>query len=253
MTSLLSITNLSFSYPDKKEILSNLNIEVNEEEKIAVVGPNGSGKTTLYLILAGILKPANGEILFNNTKIKTNAFNPGIAYLFQSPDDQLFSATLFDDIAFGPINMGIKKKEVLRRVTKALGEVSLTGMENKMPHHLSGGQKRLAALASILSMNPELLLLDEPTSNLDAKNRRQIIKIIKSLNKTMLVASHDLEFLLETCKRCIIINDSKIVADGDIKDILANETLLKKHHLEKPHSLIPHTHKKKIIGNPVSH
>ena len=239
---VLHMDNLSFRYPDKSKILEKITLSLFSKEKTAIIGPNGSGKTTLFLLLCGILKPESGKIEVNGNTIRHNHFNPEITYLFQTPDDQLFSPTVFDDIAFGPLNMGLSREEILIRVKAALETVNLTHLSDKPPHHLSGGEKRMAAIATILSMMPDILLFDEPTSNLDAKNRRQVISTIKEINKTMFISSHDLEFLLETCNRCILLDSGKIIADGPIVDILINEQLLNMHHMEKPHSLIPHIH-----------
>lgn len=250
---VLKVNKLCFSYPDKKNVLTDISFEMNGGERIALIGPNGSGKTTLFLLLCGILSPASGEIAVNGKDIKPNQFNTDISYMFQSPDDQLFTATVFDDVAFGPINEGLPEEEVKDRVKTALERVKCHELIDKSPHHLSGGEKRMVALATILSMHPEIMLLDEPTSDLDLLNRRNIITLFASLQKTMVISSHDLEFLLETCDRALIIDNGKIVEDGNIVDLLSDEGLMKSHHMEKPHSLYPHTHKRAIPGAPRDH
>jgi cobalt/nickel transport system ATP-binding protein len=221
-------------------VLDNLHWKLAEGERVALIGPNGAGKTTLFLLLCGILAPDQGEIRFKGEKLEPHTFNARIAYLFQSADDQLFSATLFDDVAFGPLNMNLEKEEVKKRVADALARVGCAALASRPPHHLSGGEKRMAALATILAMSPEVILFDEPTSNLDSRNRRQVISTIRSLEKTLLIASHDLEFLLETCTRVILLDGGKIIKEGPIKEILADEILMKAHGLEKPHSLVNH-------------
>ncbi len=250
---IITITNVSFSYPDKHDVLCDISLRVNKGERVAVIGPNGGGKTTLFLLLCGILAHNSGSIIVNGKKVKYNQFNTDISYLFQSPDDQLFTSTVFDDVAFGPQNMGLTNEEVKKRVISALDSVNCRAFIDKPPHHLSGGQKRLVALATLLSMQPEIMLLDEPTSNLDLKNRRNIINILSSLQKTLVIASHDLEFLLEICSRLIIINNGKIIVDGPIVDVLSNEELMKAHNMEKPHSLYPHSHKRVIADTPKEH
>jgi len=242
MEEIINIENLMFSYADKNNVINNLSLKCTACEKIAVIGANGSGKTTLFLIMCGLLKSTKGSIFVSEKQIEFNTFNPQISYLFQSPDDQLFSASIFDDVAFGPLNIELSKNEILNRVESALQKTNIIELKEKSPHHLSGGEKRLAAIATLISMSPDVYLFDEPTSNLDAKNRRNIINLINEMDKTMMISSHDLEFLLEVCSRCILISDGKIIADGEIKSILKNEKLLFEHHMEKPHSLIPHKH-----------
>jgi len=244
---ILQVKNLSFSYPEKKGVLKNINLEVERGERIAVIGPNGSGKTTLFLLICGVLKPHSGKITAMGEKVEHNRFNPRTCYLFQSPDDQLFSSTIFDDVAFGPLNMGLSRREVERRVQDALEKTGCKALAERIPHHLSGGEKRMAAIASILSMNPEIILFDEPTSNLDSRNRRKVINTLNSLSQTILASSHDLEFLLETCEKVILLDEGEIVKTGSIRAIMGEENLMQSHHLEKPHSLIhslhiPHSH-----------
>lgn len=239
---VLNIEALRFAYPEGPEVLHGIDLRVCEGERVALVGPNGSGKTTLFLVLCGVLRPEAGSISADAKAIVPGRFNHQIAYLFQSPDDQLFSATVFDDVAFGPLNMGLPPEQVRERVEKALRRVGAEGLAERPPHHLSGGERRLAAMATVLAMSPQIILLDEPTSNLDSGNRRQVIRIVNDSPHTMLVASHDLEFLLETCGRVLVIDGGRVVADGPIRDVLCNESLLKAHGLEKPHSLVPHRH-----------
>jgi len=239
---MVTVKNLSFSYPGKDDVLCGISLRVLEGERVALIGPNGAGKTTLFLLLCGILTPAGGVITVKGKKVIPDKFNTDIAYLFQSPEDQLFSSTVFDDVAFGPLNMNLSKDEVIERSKQALADVNCPALSEKPPHHLSGGEKRMVALATLLSMEPAIMLLDEPTSNLDLKNRRNIISILNRLEKTIIISSHDLEFLLETCTRACILDNGHIVEEGKIKQVLSNEELMKAHSMEMPHSLIPHTH-----------
>ncbi|UCF95906.1 MAG: ABC transporter ATP-binding protein [Spirochaetaceae bacterium] len=238
----IAVRDLSFSYPSRPEVLQSLSFIVNSGERVAIVGPNGSGKTTLLLLLCGILRPTGGIVSVSDRLIEAGRFNPCISYLFQSPDDQLFSPTVFDDVAFGPLNMGLPADEVRDRVQEALKIVGADALAERPPHHLSGGEKRLVALATVLSMNPHTILLDEPTSNLDSRNRRQVITILQQAPQTLLVTSHDLEFLLEICPRVLLIDGGRMNADGPIRQVLADDCLLQAHGLEKPHSLVPHRH-----------
>lgn len=240
---MLKIKDISFAYPGENPILNEINLNLRKGEKTALIGPNGSGKTTLFLLCCGILQGQKGHIEVDEKLIQHKKFNSQISYLFQSPDDQLFSSTIFEDIAFGPLNMGVDKKEIHDIVREALKRVNSEKLSNKSPFHLSGGEKRMAAIASLLSMNPELLLFDEPTANLDSRNKRKVIELIQSMDETLFISSHDLEFLLETCERVIVIDEGRIVVEGPIREIMCDEELMNRHGLEKPHSLIPHGEK----------
>lgn len=235
---MLNICNLSFKYPCGKQVLNNIEIHVKEGSKTALIGPNGSGKTTLFLLCCGILKPESGSIKVQENMVEYNKFNPEISYLFQSPDDQLFSATIFDDIAFGPMNMGYSKTEIKSVVEESLKKVDGENLSDKASFHLSGGEKRMAAIASLLSMNPKVMLFDEPTANLDTRNRRKVTELIKNMEETIFISSHNMEFLLETCSRVVLIDNGKIIVEGDIKTIMSDRELMETHGLEVPHSLI---------------
>ncbi len=236
------VDDVSFSYPGNGAVLDRIHFGIEKGEKVGLIGPNGAGKTTLFLIMCGILKPSSGTVTVNSREVETGKFNPEITYLFQSPDDQLFSATLYEDVAFGPRNMGLDPEAVRQRVEDALKQVGLSHKTDAVPHHMSGGEKRMGAFASVLSMLPDILLLDEPTSNLDSLNRRNLINVVDSLDNTLIIASHDLEFILESCQRVIILNNGKIEADGDAREIMSDRGLMETHHMEKPHSLYRHTH-----------
>lgn len=234
----LHVEAVVFAYPGGPTVLDGIHLGVEEGERVGVVGPNGSGKTTLFMLLCGLLEPVSGTVTLHGTRVDPRRFNPEITVLFQSPDDQLFSATVRDDVAFGPLNMGLPREEVQRRVARALRQVNLEHKSDAAPHHMSGGEKRLAAFASVLSMLPHVILLDEPTSNLDARNRRNLIGILDGLETSLLIASHDLEFILETCSRVVILDDGRIVADGPSRSLLADAALMNAHHLECPYSLL---------------
>ena len=203
---ILKIANLFYQYPCGRKVLENINKTVSSGERIGIVGPNGAGKTTLFLTIAGIKKPISGEIILFNKPVKQGEFRPELGMVFQNQDDQLFCPSVYDDIAFGPKNMGLSDKEVEGRVNKSLAILDIKSLEDRPPHQLSGGEKRLVALAGVLAMEPKLVIYDEPTSNLDVRYRRKLINFLKETQQeAMLIASHDLEFILETCNREIIM------------------------------------------------
>ncbi len=234
---MIKIDNISFSYDAGHPVLNNVSLTVNKGESLGVIGPNGAGKTTLFHLLCGILSPDAGEIIINGKIIKNAEFNPETGLIFQNPDDQLFNISVFEDIAFGPVNMGLSKDEVLERVEQAMNITGISLLAERPPHHLSGGEKRMAAIASVIALKPELLIYDEPTSNLDMRGRRRVIDFINGAKHTSLIASHDMEFILETCGRVIIIDEGGIAADGETSLIMENKELMLHHGLESPHSL----------------
>jgi len=240
---MIEVKNISFSYDQEHTVLKNMSLSVKEGESLGIIGPNGAGKTTFFYLLCGILKPENGEIRINNRIIKSAEFNPETGFVFQNPDDQLFNISVYEDIAFGPVNMGLGKDEVSRRTAESMEITGITHLAERPPHHLSGGEKRMAAIASVIAMEPGLMIYDEPTSNLDLRGRRRVIDFIKNSGHTNLIASHDLEFILETCERVIIIDNGGIVTDGDTSTVMYDEELMLSHGLERPHSLL---HKKKV-------
>ncbi len=232
----IDIIDLSYSYPDGTKALENLNLKIFKDEKTAIVGPNGAGKSTLLMHLNGV-KQGTGKIVIdgfelNNKNIKT--IRKKVGMVFQNPEDQLFCPTVFDDVAFGPINMRYEKDDVLKCVKKALELVGLEGYEKKSPFHLSEGEKKRVSLATVLSLDPEILIFDEPTSNLDPRNRRHFIDFLSKFDKTIIVATHDLDFVLDFASRCIILNNGQIITDGEPKIILQNGELLLKNGLEFP-------------------
>ncbi|KJS82660.1 MAG: hypothetical protein JM58_14415 [Peptococcaceae bacterium BICA1-8] len=236
---ILKIANLFYQYPCGRKVLENLNETVFSGERIGIVGPNGAGKTTLFLTIAGIKKPISGEIILFNKAVKQGEFRPELGMVFQNQDDQLFCPSVYDDIAFGPKNMGLSDKEVEERVKKSLAILDIKFLEDRPPHQLSGGEKRLVALAGVLAMEPKLVIYDEPTSNLDVRYRRKLINFLRETQQeAMLIASHDLEFILETCNRIIVLDNGTIIETGKPSEILANKELMEKHGLEVPYSLL---------------
>lgn len=236
----ISVRNLSYKYHDGQQALNNITFKIYSGENVALVGPNGAGKTTLLLHLNGLIQNNNGCITIDGTVLnKKNIFDirKKVGIVFQNPDDQLFMSTVFDDVAFGPLNMDLSKDEVKQRVKIALSKMDVDGFEDRCPHHLSFGEKRKISIATVLSMTPDIFLLDEPTANLDPAGRRNMINTLKSLKSTKIIASHDIEMLLELCDKVILMNGGKIVATGDATKILTDEKLLQDNGLEAPLSV----------------
>ena len=240
MREAIKVKNLSYKYPNGSQALEDVNMEVYEGERIALVGPNGAGKTTFMLHLNGTLHGTEGEVeIFgkNLEKMKREEIVKEVGLVFQDPDDQLFMPTLFDDIAFGPINLGLKEDEVRERVEKAILKLGLSGYEDRSPHHLSFGEKKKASLAAVMAMEPRILVLDEPTANLDPKSRAELIGIINELNEregiTMLIATHDVNAIPELADRIYALNHT-IIEKGTPRDIFVNGELLKHNNLDVP-------------------
>lgn len=227
---------ISYKYPDGRIALQKIDLQIPDGQKTGIIGPNGAGKSTFLSLLNGT-RQAEGQLHIydlevnkaNDKKIKTM-----VGLVFQNPDEQLFCPTIFEDVAFGPLNLGLNNETVAERVSIALEEVGLTGYEHRSSIHLSYGEKKLASIASILSMQPRLIAMDEPTSNLDHLHRRKIINWIKETPRTIIITSHDLDLLLETCQRVIILNAGQKVADGTINKILSDDRLLGENNLEPP-------------------
>lgn len=233
MEEIIRIDNLSFSYPDGQQALTDINLTIYQGESVALIGPNGAGKSTLLLHLNGILR-SNGVVkVFGKSVDDKNLrwVRSKVGLVFQNPDDQLFSPTLFEDVAFGPTNMGYSEAEVGESVTKALNWVEMAGYEQRSPHHLSVGEKKRTAIATVLSMTPEILVIDEPTSNLDPRSKWSLIGLLKRLPMTKIVASHDLELVQALCQRVIVLDHGQVVADGTTNHILADKPLLAAHGL----------------------
>lgn len=239
METVIEINALTYLYPTGNMALDNLNMSVSKGEKVALVGPNGAGKSTLILHLNGILN-GNGHIRIMGMGMEKGnlpKIRQKVGVVFQDPDHQLFSPTVFDDVAFGPMNMGFSEDEVRAKVSEALEKVGLAGFEDRLPHRMSFGEKRRVCIASVLSMSPEILVLDEPSSSLDPRSRRELINLLNSFEITQIIATHDLEMALELCKRVVVMDRGTVVADGDIREILGKEELMLRHGLEVPHSI----------------
>ena len=241
MKSAITVHNLTYRYPDGAEALRGVSFEIGEGESVALMGPNGAGKTTLFLYLNGLLTGNTGAVrMFGialNGKKSIKEIRRRIGIVFQNPEDQLFCPTVFDDIAFGPLNYGLPPEEVRLRVRDALEAVGMSGFEDRVSHHLSFGEKKRVSLATVLSMSPDAILLDEPTSNLDPRARRKVMEVIGSLKVAKVIATHDLEMALELCLRGIIMDGGRVVADDRTSDILRDKSLLEAHGLEVPYSL----------------
>lgn len=236
---VIEIKGLNYSYPAGAEVLKNINLDIYEGESLGVIGPNGAGKSTLLLHLNGILS-GNSHIRILDLEVEERnlpRIRSKVALVFQDPDDQLFMPTVFDDVAFGPVNMDLDKEKVRHLVKKALEAVGMQDALNRSSHHLSFGEKKRISIATVLSMEPEILILDEPSSNLDPKARQHLIDLLKRFRLTKIIAGHDLELILEICDRVAVLDKGAIVADGDTKDILSNKSLMELHDLEVPLSL----------------
>ena len=236
----LVVSGLSFSYPDRPEVLRNVDLAVLPGERVGLIGPNGAGKTTLFMLVCGVLKPSAGEIRLFGRPMVHGEFRPDIGMVFQSPDDQLFCPSVRDDVAFGPQNMGLSKQEVEARVAEALSITGVLELANRPPHHLSGGEKRMVSIAGVLAMRPRLVIYDEPSANLDIRSRRRLIRFLQASQETVLIASHDLELILEVCDRLVLMDAGGIVANGDPRQVMGDVELMETHGLERPHSLSPH-------------
>ena len=233
---VLVVKDLHFSYPDGHAALHGVSLNLCNGDKVALVGPNGAGKSTLMLHLNGILN-GKGEVEISGKRLTRDnlpAIRSLVGLVFQNPDDQLFSPTVFEDVAFGPLHMGLAEDEVRQRVDTALEAVRMSNYKDRLSHHLSVGEKKRIAIATVLSMNPSLLVLDEPSAGLDPRARRTLINLLRELPITMLVSTHDMALVKELFPRTIVMDEGKIVADGLTQDILADETLLTAHGLEKP-------------------
>lgn len=241
---VIEIENLSFSYPDGQGALKDISLAVSAGETVAFIGPNGAGKSTLLLHLNGILRSGNGTVRILGLPVEEKHLQEirrRLGLVFQDPDDQLFSPTVFDDVAFGPISMGCSEEEVRRRVKRALGQVGMSGHERRSPHHLSVGEKNRIAIATVLSMSPEILVIDEPTGNLDPRGRWELIELLRELLRhgqpapaALLIATHDLEMVWALCERAILLDEGRVMADDLTRRVLSDPPLLASHGLAPP-------------------
>ena len=241
---MIDIHNLSFTYPDGTPALSDLSFSVPDGEAVALVGANGAGKSTLLLHLNGILMPPEGCVGIGGTPLtkKTLAeIRRSVGMVFQDTDDQLFMPTVFEDVCFGPLNAGLPPEEVQRRGAEALEQVGLLHLKERLPSRLSAGEKRGAAIAGVLAMSPAVLVMDEPSSNLDPRARRRLIELLRSFGHTRMIATHDLELAVEVCDRTLLLDGGKLIADGPTTELLNDEKLMLAHGLERPH-ILRHRH-----------
>ncbi len=233
---IVEAKNLEFSYPDSTHALLGISFTIRHGESVAIVGANGAGKSTLLLHLNGYLAPTVGQVRIGDfplTKETLQEVRRTVGMVFQDPDDQLFMSTVYDDVAFGPLNLGLPIEEVDTRVQKALETVGVAHLKDRPPHRLSSGQKRRVAIATVLSMTPDILVMDEPTAGLDPQARRQLINLLHTFKHSKIIATHDLDMVMDLCERTIILHDGKIKADGHTSEIFRNEQLLAESHLEK--------------------
>ncbi len=236
MDEVVTVNSLSFSYPDGQPALANVSLTVHRGETVALIGPNGAGKSTLLLHLNGILR-SNGVVkVFGQPVDDKNLkwLRSKVGLIFQNPDDQLFSPTVFDDVAFGPLNMGYAEVEVRQLVSRTLSWVGMAGYEKRSPHHLSVGEKKRIAIATVLAMNPEILVIDEPTANLDPGSKWSLIELLGRLEMTKVIATHDLELVKALCPRTVIFDHGEVIIDGATSQILADKKLLSAHGLASP-------------------
>ena len=239
----VEIKDLVFTYPDGTQALKGVSLSVAHGECVAIIGGNGAGKSTLLQHLNGYLMPTSGEVRvgdFALTRVTAKAIRRCVGMVFQDPDDQLFMPTVFEDVTFGPLNLGLSPQESEKRAAEALDRVGMLHLRERPPYKLSAGEKRAVAIATALAGLPDVLVMDEPSSNLDPRGRRRLIELLKSFEHTRMIATHDLEMVVEICPRVIVMDHGKVVVEGATPEILGDEALMLRHGLEKPHSLKHH-------------
>ncbi|WP_298522849.1 energy-coupling factor ABC transporter ATP-binding protein [uncultured Methanobrevibacter sp.] len=238
----LETKNLSFTYSDGTKALRNVNIQIKKGEKIAIMGPNGAGKSTLFSHFNGLTEPTSGHVEIDGEKIvfereELLKVRQKVGIVFQDPNDQLFAPTVKEDVAFGPMNLGLEYEEVEKRIAESLEMVGMRGFEDKTPHHLSGGQQKRVAIAGIVAMRPEIMILDEPTAGLDPEGVDKVLDILNELNKdgmSIVISSHDIEMVNEFADKIFVLYNGEIIAEGDKHQIFSDKELLKKAHLKAP-------------------
>ncbi|MGB7980304.1 MAG: energy-coupling factor ABC transporter ATP-binding protein [Candidatus Nanopelagicales bacterium] len=236
----LAISGLAYSYPDGHQALFGIDLQVASGERVALLGPNGAGKTTLVLHLNGIISGGVGTVCVGGLEVDPDdragllEIRRRVGIVFQDPDDQLFMPSVAEDVAFGPANLGLRGAELDARVAEALAQVDMAQFADRPPHHLSFGQRRRVAVATVLAMRPEILVLDEPSSNLDPASRRELADILRALDVTTFMVTHDLLYALELCPRALVMSQGQIVADGPTREILADNALMRANRLELP-------------------
>jgi cobalt transport protein ATP-binding subunit len=238
----LLVDDLAFAYPDGHQALFGVDLRLEDGERVALLGPNGAGKTTLVLHLNGILRAGRGRVTVAGLPVEDRNLQEvrrRVGIVFQDPDDQLFMPTVGEDVAFGPRNLGLPEDEVARRVAEALDAVDMADAADRPPHHLSFGQRRRVAVATVLSMRPEILVLDEPSSNLDPAGRRELAEVLEALPITLLMVTHDLPYALQLCPRSVVLDGGVVVADGPTRQLLDDPDLLAAHRLELPFGFDP--------------
>jgi len=236
-TPSLEVSGLAFAYPDGHQALFGVDLRIERGERVALLGPNGAGKTTLVLHLNGVHRAGAGTVRVGGlevTRENVQEIRRRVGIVFQDPDDQLFMPTVADDVAFGPANFGVTEPELSLRVKEALDAVGVAALADRSPMHLSGGQRRRAALATVLACDPEILVLDEPSTHLDPVARRELADVLLGLDRTMLMVTHDLPYALQLCPRSVVIDGGVVVADGPTRDLLADADFLAAHRLELP-------------------
>jgi cobalt/nickel transport system ATP-binding protein len=238
----LSTKNLSYTYPDGTHALNKVNMDIYKGEKVAIMGPNGAGKSTLFSHLNGLTEPKSGHVEVDGKKVKYDKqtlleVRQKVGIVFQDPNDQLFAPTVKEDVAFGPMNLGLSYEEVEKRVDEALEMVGMEKFKDKTPHHLSGGQQKRVAIAGIIAMRPEIMILDEPTAGLDPEGVEKVLNILNNLNKegmSIVISSHDIEMVNEFAEKIFVLYEGEIIASGDRHEIFSDKELLKKAHLKAP-------------------
>jgi cobalt/nickel transport system ATP-binding protein len=234
MSKAIVIENFTYRYPDGTAALNNITLSVEHGQKVALIGPNGAGKSTLLLVMAGFAN-GTGKVFVDGLEVKKSnlkKIRTRLGSCMENPEDQLFMPTLFDDVAFGPLNMGLTADQVKARVADALATVGLAPMADKAPHHLSAGQKRAAAVATILAMSPKIITLDEPDGSLDPRNRDNLMRLLKSLPQTLIIATCNMHFATALAERAVLLDNGRIIADGNVEEILSDPALMAKHGLE---------------------